>query len=1071
MKKRFLGIATMFSILIGLFVVPVSASAAPGTNDPTVIVSNAAGRAGDTVDVTISLENNPGIVSMLLGVGYNRDALTLKSVTDAGVLGAQTHSNNYALNPYILFWANGTATENFTANGTVATLTFEIKNGTAAGEYPITVTYDEDNVFDVDDDNVAFAVKNGKVSVSTFYTVTYTGDYAGTDSADYLSSVTFPSAPYGYTYTFKVNDEIWDGIVKGDTTVTVVKTPINYTVTYTGDYAGTDSADYLSSVTFPSAPYGYTYTFKVNDELWDGIVKGDTTVAVTKTINNYTVTYTGDYEGTDSADYLSSVTLPSAPYGYTYTFKVNDELWDGIVKGDTTVAVTKTINNYTVTYTGDYEGTDSADYLSSVTLPSAPYGYTYTFKVNDELWDGIVKGDTTVAVTKTINNYTVTYTGDYEGTDSADYLSSVTLPSAPYGYTYTFKVDDELWDGIVKGDTTVAVVKTPINYTVTYTGDYAGTDSADYLSSVTLPSAPYGYTYTFKVNNEIWDGIVKGDTTVAVTKTINNYTVTYTGDYAGTDSADYLSSVTFPSAPYGYTYTFKVNDELWDGIVKGDTTVVVTKTPINYTVTYTGDYTETLTADYLTSVTLPTPPENYIYRFTANDEEWDGVVKGDTAVNVKKLYDLTELDITNIEDVRKDKDSIYGKFYGKSFTPQVTVSEKALYAIYADSECTQVMGNSLMLTRGENTFYIAVTAESGRKSVYKVTVDRDIPENLGTLSVVQAVKDTMTFKLDKKLIGNPTVKIIFAKTQDSFDEYSLCEERTATISDDKQSLYITGLTAGEMYYFKAIAVYDDIEAESSVVLAYTAPSGDCYVIQVLSPAGGKIDHEKGTISDLSVMNRFDEIEMNVEVSPKATWELYFDEKATQICANKTLALTAGEEKTAYIKVTAADGTEKVYSISIYRQTKSEKPSISVSGDMATITSIDGKNILYTIDGTYPTEFNGITYSEPFEISEGMTIRAIAKQDGKDEYSDVVSYEVDEIITTIYGDVTGDGKVNTKDITALARFVAHWIGYDETTVNLPAADVNSDGKVNTKDITALARFVAHWIGYNVLPISK
>ena len=62
---------------------------------------------------------------------------------------------------------------------------------------------------------------------------------------------------------------------------------------------------------------------------------------------------------------------------------------------------------------------------------------------------------------------------------------------------------------------------------------------------------------------------------------------------------------------------------------------------------------------------------------------------------------------------------------------------------------------------------------------------------------------------------------------------------------------------------------------------------------------------------------------------------------------------------------------------------------------------------------------------------------------------------------IPGDLTGDGKVNGKDITLLQRFFAG--GYS-VTLDPAAADLNHDGKVNGKDITLLQRFFAG--GYGV-----
>ena len=67
-----------------------------------------------------------------------------------------------------------------------------------------------------------------------------------------------------------------------------------------------------------------------------------------------------------------------------------------------------------------------------------------------------------------------------------------------------------------------------------------------------------------------------------------------------------------------------------------------------------------------------------------------------------------------------------------------------------------------------------------------------------------------------------------------------------------------------------------------------------------------------------------------------------------------------------------------------------------------------------------------------------------------------------------GDVNGDEKVTLKDDAFLARYLAHWTGYDETTVNLAAADVNADGNVTVKDNAILARHLAKWIGYESLP---
>lgn len=125
---------------------------------------------GDTVDIDISLDGNPGIASMLLELSYDSSSMTLKSVQDGGILGDALHSDNLALNPYVLTWANDTATENIEANGIIATLTFEISEDALAGEYPLSVSYDEESgIFDINLDLVCFDTEAGNISVVDYY--------------------------------------------------------------------------------------------------------------------------------------------------------------------------------------------------------------------------------------------------------------------------------------------------------------------------------------------------------------------------------------------------------------------------------------------------------------------------------------------------------------------------------------------------------------------------------------------------------------------------------------------------------------------------------------------------------------------------------------------------------------------------------------------------------------------------------------------------------------------------------------------------------------------------------------
>ncbi len=61
-----------------------------------------------------------------------------------------------------------------------------------------------------------------------------------------------------------------------------------------------------------------------------------------------------------------------------------------------------------------------------------------------------------------------------------------------------------------------------------------------------------------------------------------------------------------------------------------------------------------------------------------------------------------------------------------------------------------------------------------------------------------------------------------------------------------------------------------------------------------------------------------------------------------------------------------------------------------------------------------------------------------------------------------GDVSGDDECNSKDLTALRRYLADW----NVTVNIAALDINKDTEINGKDVTYLARYLADWTGYIV-----
>ena len=132
-------------------------------NEPKLVVSSAEATPGDTVDVTISLVNNPGVASIKLKAAFPSD-LTLTSVEFNTGLGGQSQAPSKFTSPVTLNWFNGGANTN--GDMVFATLKFTVADNAKNGEKDITISYDQDDVYNIDEDDVVFATVDGKVTVT-----------------------------------------------------------------------------------------------------------------------------------------------------------------------------------------------------------------------------------------------------------------------------------------------------------------------------------------------------------------------------------------------------------------------------------------------------------------------------------------------------------------------------------------------------------------------------------------------------------------------------------------------------------------------------------------------------------------------------------------------------------------------------------------------------------------------------------------------------------------------------------------------------------------------------------------
>ncbi|MCR5782503.1 MAG: sortase [Clostridia bacterium] len=167
--KRFISSILCIILILSCFSVCVSA-----TGEGTIAASTAKAKPGDTVNIQVSISNNPGVMILGLDVGYDSSVMKLTKVTDGALLGTATHTENLELNPYRLTWDNPTVTTDFTQNGVIATLTFLINNDASQGSYPVSLSYEKDNseIMNVNMDDVDFVLENGVIEIEDGHTHT-----------------------------------------------------------------------------------------------------------------------------------------------------------------------------------------------------------------------------------------------------------------------------------------------------------------------------------------------------------------------------------------------------------------------------------------------------------------------------------------------------------------------------------------------------------------------------------------------------------------------------------------------------------------------------------------------------------------------------------------------------------------------------------------------------------------------------------------------------------------------------------------------------------------------------------
>lgn len=139
-----------------------SSSMADIGNSPTFLIERVDENSSGKTAVNVYVRNNPGITSIALTVSYD-NALRLDSVVYNSSVKGETMLPQTMKNPTKLVWVS--PFENVTGDFMLATLYFDTADVNNSGEYWISATYNPDDVFNLDENNISFNVNNGCISV------------------------------------------------------------------------------------------------------------------------------------------------------------------------------------------------------------------------------------------------------------------------------------------------------------------------------------------------------------------------------------------------------------------------------------------------------------------------------------------------------------------------------------------------------------------------------------------------------------------------------------------------------------------------------------------------------------------------------------------------------------------------------------------------------------------------------------------------------------------------------------------------------------------------------------------
>ena len=143
----------------------------PEINEGTISIGDGSLKAGGTITLPVTIENNPGIAGFNFTLDYDKSVMTPTAITKGGLIPeGTTFTSNLEqgipaseLKEVSVYWG---ASSNVTEDGELFNITFDVTGGTTDGLYPISLKYEKGDITDAAFNDVMPTIIDNVVTIA-----------------------------------------------------------------------------------------------------------------------------------------------------------------------------------------------------------------------------------------------------------------------------------------------------------------------------------------------------------------------------------------------------------------------------------------------------------------------------------------------------------------------------------------------------------------------------------------------------------------------------------------------------------------------------------------------------------------------------------------------------------------------------------------------------------------------------------------------------------------------------------------------------------------------------------------